>query len=253
MTTTVAGFTKAKSGDIKHRIIMSVSALEKQGKTHFALTAPGPIVFLDFDIGCEGVIHKFLSQKEILLPSEGQKKDSATFQVPIIAGQPIDINKCTVLWERFKKLYCGALQSDGARTVIVDTATDAWELLRLAKFGKLTQVMPHQYGSVNAEYRELIRMAYGFNKNVILLHKMKPQYLNDKRTGKYERSGFNDTGFLVQMNTELFHDEDGFNIRIIDCRQNMDIADEVFTGNDLCNFPFVASMAIDGTSPDDWT
>ncbi len=235
---------------IKQRVIMSVSGLEKQGKTHFALTASAPICLLDFDIGCEGIIQKFMNEKTIYLPRD-ENSEQATFQMPIIPGQPIDIGKASNLWNKFVRLYQNALKSKDIMSIVIDTATDAWELLRLAKFGKLEQVMPHRYGEVNTIYSDLIRMSYGFGKNLILLHKMKPQYINDKRTAKYERAGFNSTGFLVQCNIELFRDEDGFNASVLDCRQNPDLAGETFTG-EMCSFPFIAAMIFQGTTPEDW-
>jgi len=250
----VTGFTKVKERETIKRLILAVDGLEKQGKTHFALTAPGPIAYLDFDIGSEGVLEKFLAKKEIHLPTEGSKQGRASFQLPIKAGQPVNIDECVRLWEDFKKLYCNALQSEGLRTIIIDTATEMWELLRLSRFGKLLQVMPHQYGPVNAEYRELIRLAYGFNKNLILLHKKKAQYINEKRTGKYERAGFSETGFLVQCNADVTREDDGtgdFCLNVRDCRQNPDIAGEDFSGP-MCSFPMLASFVFQGTSPKDW-
>ncbi len=125
----------------------------------------------------------------------------------------------------------------------------------MARFGRLTQVIPYQYGPVNKEWRDLIREAYKHDKNLILLHKMKPQYINDKRTGEYERAGFSDTGFLVQINAQVYRyaPEDGgeFVLSVTDCRQNPDIAGEEFEG-DLCCFPFLAQMALPGVDPGMW-
>jgi hypothetical protein len=44
-----------------YRLIASVSGKEKTGKTHFALTAPEPIIFFNIDVGTEGVVGKFQS------------------------------------------------------------------------------------------------------------------------------------------------------------------------------------------------
>ena len=49
------GFTRANSV-VRRRLILSIEALEGAGKTRFTLTAPGPIAFLNFDYGLEGVI-----------------------------------------------------------------------------------------------------------------------------------------------------------------------------------------------------
>jgi hypothetical protein len=210
---------------------MSVSGLEKQGKTHFALTAPGPIAYFGLDIGTEGVIGKFVTNKTI-------------WAMEIIV--PMDGVAATETWNKFYSTYEAVLNMNDIRTIILDTATEAWELLRLARFGKLTQVMPHHYGPVNAEYRKLIRAAYMSDKNLILLHKMKSVYVNDKRTRDYERAGFSDTGFLVQVNCQIYRDDDGiFNLYVVDCRQNSELMGEVLSG-EMCNFPMLASLVLSG-------
>lgn len=236
------GFQSPNDRATLNRIIMSISGLEKQGKTHFALTAPGPIAIFSTDIGDEGVVEK-VKGKEI------QILDVAR------VGNETPVEEAAAEFERFKTAYTAILRDGDFKTIVLDTATEIWELLRMARFGKLTQVMPYQYGPVNAEYRHLIRDAYGYDKNLILLHKMKPMYVNDKRTADYERAGFGDTGFLVQVNAEVYRysrDDGGdFAIYIKDCRQNQNLAEEEFVG-EMCNFPMIACMVIEGTDPSDW-
>ena len=237
-----AGFTNAKDRETYDRIIMSVSGLEKQGKTHFALSAPGPISLFSTDIGEEGVVGKFLGKKTIYVMDVARIDEDSATEAP-------------AEWDKFKKAYNHCLRSKSIRSIVVDTATEIWELLRMARFGRLTQVMPYQYGPVNAEFRTLIREAYKFDKNVILLHKMKAQYINDKRTGEWERAGFSDMGFLVQVNAQVYRydpSEGGaFCCWIRDCRQNESLAGEIFEG-ELCSFPMIATMVLPGTDPSVW-
>jgi len=236
------GFTSSKERKTLPRIIMSISGLEKCGKTHFALTAPGPTAFFSLDTGEEGVVDKFSKKKDIQIMSIDRVDDNAPDQAP-------------KEFKRFKEAYMAVLRGNDVRTIIIDTATEIWEVLRMARFGKLTQVMPYQYGPVNAEYRALIRDAYNYDKNLILLHKMKAQYINDKRTGEWERAGFSDTGFLVQVNAQIYRyaPQDGgdFAIFIKDCRQNPDVAGEELVGP-MCNFPFLASMVMPEVDPKEW-
>ena len=49
------------------RMVVALDGLEKMGKTSWALTAPGPIALQNLDIGAEGVIQKFQSEKQIWL------------------------------------------------------------------------------------------------------------------------------------------------------------------------------------------
>lgn len=235
------GFISADEREVQPRIILSIEGLEKQGKTHFALTAPGPIAMFSTDIGEEGVVSKF-GDKDIWVMSIDRVDDDSAEEAP-------------KEYARFKKAYVDLLRGKDVRTVILDTATEIWEILRMARFGRMTQVMPYQYGPVNAEYRALIRMAYDYNKNLILLHKMKPKYVNDKRTAEYERSGFGDTGFLTQVNAWIYRysPEDGgeFVIYIKDCRQNPDLAGEELVG-EVCTFPFLASLVLPNMDIINW-
>ena len=237
------GFDHPKS--VKHKtLIVSICGLEKQGKTHFSLTAPPPIAIFNIDIGTEGVVDKFkddkvIMEKELFVPEDGEAAKEE--------------------WDKFYKAYKAVLNTKHVRTIIFDTATELWELLRMARFGKLSQVLPVMYGPVNAEFRKVLRDAYDTpDKTLILLHKMKPVYINDKRTNKYERSGFSDTGYLVQANCEVYRNpgEEGntnpdFNLMVLDCRQNEKLVGEVLSGP-VCNFPFLASLIVEGTTPEDW-
>ena len=236
------GFTEAKDIALAPRIILSLSGLEKQGKTHFSLTAPGPIAMFSTDIGEEGVVDKFTDDKDVYVMDVARLGEESAEKAP-------------AEYERFHTAYIELLRGDDVRTIVFDTATEVWELLRIARFGRLTQVMPYQYGPVNAEYRHLIREAYNYDKNLILLHKMKPQYVNDKRTGEYERAGFGDTGFLVQINAQIYRyaPEDGgeFVLWVKDCRQNPDMAGEEYPGP-MCTFPMMATLALPNVDPEVW-
>ncbi len=234
------GFRKADP-TVRKRLVVSVEAMEKQGKSHFSLTAPGPIALFDFDTGLEGVIHKFAKEKDIYVSDYRR------------LGNVLKPEEYLAMWERFKREYVACIQEGPVRTIIMDTATEVWELLRLARFGKLTQVMPYHYGPVNAEFRELIRLGYGSDKNLILLHKMKPEYVNDKSTGKYVRSGFGDTGFMVQVNIRLYRDSDNiFIMWIKDSRQNPDIAGIEIPISNVLGFPLLGTMVLPETQEKDW-
>jgi hypothetical protein len=236
------GFTLANDLSSQPRIIASISGLEKQGKTHFSLTAPGPIAMFSTDIGEEGVVEKFMDDKKIYIMHIDRVDEDSAEQAP-------------KEYSRFHTAYLDMLRGKEVRTILIDTATEIWEILRMARFGRLTQVMPYQYGPVNAEYRALIREAYTYDKTLILTHKMKPQYINDKRTGEYDRAGFGDTGFLVQVNAQVYRylPQDGgeFAIFVKDCRQEPSLAGEEFTGP-MCTFPMLASMVLPNVDPKEW-
>ena len=224
------GFIDANTLKSKRRLIASISGPQKTGKTNLALTAPAPIAFYDMDMGTEGVVEKFAAIKKVYR----SQYDYRMLTAPDIAG-------IIVMWEKMKKDFIWGLESPDVATPIVDTGTEMWELLRMARFGKLTQVKPFHYGPVNAEFRDLIRLAYASSKDVIFTHKMKNEYIDDRRTGKIERAGFSDMGFLVQINIETWYSEGEFGATIVDCRQNMDVAGMELTG-EMCDWEFIKGL-----------
>ena len=242
----------------KRRLIVCVQGLEKKGKTHFALTAPDPIAFMSLDIGTEGVIDKFINgehgAKEIYL------SEYRNFVVRNGKGE-IDENRTTdgaiKEWARFTSDYDAALNM-GVRTIIIDTASEMWELLRLSAFGKLAQVPSHLYGPVNGTMREFVRKAYDHDVNLFLLHKVKKQYVGRDWSGNYERAGFGDMGFLAQIVVECGRnplDKRGnggeFTLKVLDCRQNAELVGEEYEG-EMVNFPMLACDVMPGTTPDEW-
>lgn len=248
--TTGTSFARASSV-VRPRIIANVEGLEKNGKTHFALTAPGPIAVVNFDVGLEGVVHKF-GDKQVV---------QADYRVDGSSGNTNTIaENAHKVWLKFMHDYNWALTN--MRTVVIDTGTELWELLRLARFGKLTQVMPHHYGPVNNEFRHMVKKAYDSQCNVIFLHKLKDEYINttnaqgkevSNKTGRKQRSGFSDMGYLVQVNMLSEYDPDAkdFQITIRDCRQNPELNGEVIPAP-MNTFPEIAKMILPGTTDEDW-
>lgn len=248
---TGTGFAPAPT-TVNPRLILSVQGLEKNGKTHFALTAPGPIAVINFDTGLEGVVHKFATEKQIV--HADYRVEAGNGSADTIAGNAQKV------WAKYMADYKWALAN--MRTIVIDTGSELWELLRLARFGKLTQVMPHHYGPVNNEFRQMVKMAYDGSANVIFLHKMKDEYLNtvnsagkeiSNKTGKKVRVGFSDIGYLVQSNLLSEYDPEAadFQITIRDCRQNASLNGEVVPAP-LNDFPTIAQMILPDSLESDW-
>jgi hypothetical protein len=203
-------FIRATS-DVKRRLIVNIQGPEGTGKDHFALTYEGgPIYVHSFDRGLEGVVQKFQSIREIyvaeyelqLQPGEGTEKE-----VSVAAN---------IVWEQYKANMMDSYASTRKEgLVLTDTGTETWELLRLAYFGKLTQVMPHMYAKPNAEFRDLVRE--GFNaSNVAWLHKMKDEWENytdakgqekSRRTGEKKAMMMNDMPFLCQGSVQTWTEQ----------------------------------------------
>lgn len=245
-----AGFRRANEA-VKKRLIMAIDGREKSGKSHFALSGPEPVAIINLDIGLDGVVQKWQDDKEVHVIDIKVDIQGLKELTPQAAAAEADRAYSAVV-----KAYKAVLGE--ARTIIWDNATEIWELLRMARFGKLDHVKPHHYGPVNAEYRDLLRMAYDQDRtNLILLHKMKQEYIDDKNTGAYKRAGFADTGFLVQVNAYCYRDPtietvpECFGMTVQDCRQNAELAGVDFSGNDL-SFAQLAMQVFPGTTEKEW-
>lgn len=209
--------------ELTRRIIISLTGEEKSGKNHTAFTAPAPIYVHSFDIGLDGVVQKFQREKDIYI---------ADYELTIQPGEatPTEVaNAAEGIWTQFMANYRDGLASCGGGTTVIDTDTEAWELLRLARFGKIAQVQPHHYGPVNAEFRDLVREGYDHDANVFLLSKKTPIWENyvdasgkerGRKTGEMGRKGFADLPFLVQVVATTNRDGSDFTVTIEDCRMN---------------------------------
>jgi hypothetical protein len=247
-------FTIASHPTIR-RLVVALDGLEKQGKTHFALTAPGPIAIQNLDIGLEGVIEKFQTDKLIHRADYSFLAEKGDTQDQMIA-------KATPVFMQFlhdyKDIVIPRMKTGEVRSGVIDTGGELWELQRLARLGKLTQVMPHHYTALNMEYQNLIREVYSTPGNLIILHKLKAEWKDNPTTGKgnktgqYERAGFSGTGFLVQVNATAYRDSAGvFHILVRDCRQNPEVAGLDLEG-DMATFPNLGMMVYPDSALEDW-
>ena len=214
------GFIEAPSEVLIKRGIVSITATDKEGKTDLALSGPAPVLYVDFDVGGTGIIEKF----------KAAGKDILVYRLRFIK-EGIEQKLWEAQWEGFREVFVTALGL-GKGTVIVDTASEMYELCRLARLGRLEQVPPLKYQEVNKEMRELLRLAYESEMNVVLVHKMKPEWLNGQKTSKFELMGWGDTEYNTELNlrpfTEVENDKLHFKVRVRNCRLNAKMTGKVY-------------------------
>ena len=154
------------------------------GRSTLALTAPGPIGFAHTAEKIDGIIQRAAREKVVRVINFGGS----------FGGSPQDIsNQAHPVWERMKRGWFDAIDN-WARTTIMDTDTEGWEILRLARFGELNPQgrTDALYGPVNAEWRTMFKY---FRKqercNVISIGQTKDEYREMVRNGKKssERTG----------------------------------------------------------------
>lgn len=231
------------------------SGLEGSGKSHFPLTGPDPIVYFDVDIGTEGVVNKFQQAgKQVLIYS---------IRIPKQESQEVYAAMWKDLKTRIKKAY--TIQHG---TVIWDTCSEIFELARLAAFGKLTQVQPHNYSQVNSEWRDLLRDAFDSSANTVFIHKLKPHWedktdnqgrLKSIKTKDYDLSGFAEIGYLAQVSIRHTREDTDagsvFRVEVTKCRPNTGLTGTVLTSqpvpagspvleDPLCNFSMLLNLVL---------
>ena len=197
-------------GPAPSRIIASIEGTDKTGKSHLALTAPRPIMYIDLDVGTEGVIHKFEGEDLMVYQVEQPERLGSSQELMGRYGE---------IWATVQDKISEALAMNEG-TLIIDTFTEAYDICRLAHFGKMSQVQPHQYGVAYADLREVMRKVHQSKMSCILLHKMG----NNFNTGEPEMKGWNDIPHQVQvtLRTDREDTADGpvFLAEVRACRQN---------------------------------
>lgn len=234
------------SQDVKYRMVYRSYGPEKSGKNHFGFTMPGPIAILSFDIGLEGTVEKFLREgKDVrFIEYEFSKGDCSQEAAQVM---------CDQLEEDF------GLALKVARSIIIDTETELWDLYRYAEHGINNQGVstsaPKDYVKLNSRYRDLIQRAYDGEVNLQLIQKVKERWKTNEKgspvpSGVFEPSGFKEAGYIVQASLRhSWSKDEGFGIEVMNCRQNMGLAAETFYGT---TFPELATMVFGEESDGSW-
>lgn len=190
------------------RLCISLEALDKRGKTHYALhTSPDPICLVTNDPGTLRVLKKAITAGKrvpYVLEMDYTAPDPAITKSADVDKQ--EWAEWKKAWAKFK-VAMAALQKDTTvRTLIWDTASDVWTLCMLSHFGKTQKIQQNLRTECNADYSKVFFDLYKGRPdlNMILIHKLKKEYKPNSKgendwTGKYESSGFNQTGFQVDL------------------------------------------------------
>ena len=194
------------------RLCISLEALDKCGKTHYALfTAPDPICLVTNDTGTLHILKKACKLGR-RIPHVLQ----LNYEHPpdVMRRQDID----TVMHETWKREWARYKEAmtvlahedprspDRTRTLVCDTMSELWSLCMLAHFGKIRSNPKHLYPACNNDFTSVFWELYKNRPdlNMILIHRLKKEYKpntkgEDAWTGNYECQGFNQIGYMVDL------------------------------------------------------
>lgn len=232
--------------------IISTCGREGVGKSGWALSACscGTFVYIGMDRKLQGgYIDELLGTGRILVPKTNFKD--------LNTGRQFNKDLATKLWDELRGLTLDCIQDKGIRGIIWDTNVYAWTLIRMARLGKLTQVMPHNYGPVNAEFGALFYMAEEAGKIFIAIHTMSKEYKEGKDgkelwTGRYERAGFSHMAYIANIAVEHYKTDDGqFACRVLQNKINPDTDGREYEGDD-CKFANLMYETYPDSNVEDW-
>jgi len=154
-------------------LIVQVRGATGVGKTYTCLkTIPGPVIYLNGDrdndlmLGDLRRIRAKLGRGELI----SSKRYALKFQNDVVrgSGPALDNNAAVArtVRDRFKAEYLAALESD-VRFIVIDQSAFVWSLIRIARWGKLTEIAQILYSQANWEMEQIIHQAEDTGKVVV--------------------------------------------------------------------------------------
>lgn len=245
----IAGFTSDLTPDDKPTI--SIFGPEGSGKTRFAATAPGPIGLLPLDKKSKRTFETI--SKELGVQVLSPKEDFISAKDAIKLAQTED-----AAWVKqyYTDIYNNILAKGVAlaehpqiKTIVIDTATQLWDWLLFAHFGRKNQIETFMRGAVNQDMIDLINALK--SKNLILIHRASEEWKDtgevDKQgkkkqapSGKFKAEGFSKVGYYSTVTLELINKkkattpDEKFQCKIITCQTN-----SLLEGQDMAEYSLV--------------
>ncbi len=245
------------SGVPRRGVFMDIIGLEGTGKSSLALTLAelGQVGYIDID------------QSVDRARKPKGKKWGQILPVRYAAGMGEEATKqtCGPVWVDLAKKVREASSTWATGGIVIDTATEDWEVLRLGSFGTLNPKgnrMDRLYGPVNALFRSHLRSVYrAAGKHLVTIHQVKDEYkdvvkngqVTSIKTGKQNRAGFKEIGYLADVVVRTFREDGEFKLKIEVCKlapNGPDLEGTELEGDQL-SFLSIVTMATD-TEPSEW-
>lgn len=186
-TSTNVQWERAPNTITRRHVMVEVYGDTFTGRSTFALTAPGPIAYIHTSEKWD-VVTNFAEQKQIEMVNCGGAFLGSDEQNEAHAREVLNTLKAA--WVQ---------AFSWAKTIIIDTHYEAWQIARIAYFGALKPDggrIERNYDPINAEFGSLVnlfRLQKDTQTNVILVGQTQDEYTKPKegqgqRTGKTVRA-----------------------------------------------------------------
>lgn len=180
--------------DFKRRcVLMEVYGDQDTGKSYFATTAPDPICYIHFYEKVDGLLEMAAARGKVVRQCKiGDILRGESKQV---------IELAEVAATRLERAITGAYE--WARSIVVDTHPEAWQVIQLAKLGGLTPETKDEdlvrkgqliYAELNARWASLMKEfrlnADRYNRtNLILIGQTTAEYKKVAGSNRAENTG----------------------------------------------------------------
>jgi len=220
---------------------------ENTGTTRFGCTVPheqGAIGWLAIDKNSKVTLDKF--KEELGLPIIVNQKPIISHSDSLKLATEDDPRKVMDIYNDVIKKTVDQLvkmsEHDGIESMVIDRASQLYDMLMFSHFGRKNQIESYQRGPVNQDMIDIINIFE--NKNLCLIHKSAEIWkdtgevdkLGRKKqapSGKFKPDGFNQIGRFVTAVVELTakrgkcmgEDEseklaDKYRIKVVTCKGN---------------------------------
>lgn len=235
-------------------LIVAISGHDKTGKTHFCMTAPDPIVVFSLDLGLRSMVEKFKKAGKKIYHKE------YVLDLAVDAGPDDTQKEAKVIWDQMRSDF-EQIPTLNPRTVVVDSATEMWEIARLAAFGSLLQIQPWFYPKLNTIFRRVLRVA-DRHPEVNFIYTQKMAEIWDEKvdshgkrqsynTGEHKPAGFKDMKYVAQVNVQTFKEGGRFGLEVTNCRQEGELEGLRLIGKQA-NFAGLATSVFPDADPATW-
>jgi hypothetical protein len=213
-------------------IVAAIWGIEKSGKSSLAMTFPRPMIHFDLDVGgfnraAWRLDTKDITTKSYMTPMQidkmlGAHKDNG---IPVRASKKVE--GMIELWQAVIVDYIKAVQDPNVKTIIIDSATQLWNICHRSYLQSLqekqlaqgekdqflrAQLLPIEYAEPNERMKTFVFTSRSYKKNLVLTHYPKDVYaprfvdggMQEVRTGEEDIDGFKQTKALADVAIRTF-------------------------------------------------